>query len=163
VKRILLIGLGRWGLNHLRVLKSMPVELFVSDLDEQRLNSSDVAPNHRSKDALSLFPKIDAAIVVTPGHTHFEISRRLLEMRKDVFVEKPISLKSSEAKQLTELAQTSGRILQVGHIFRFDPASQWIRNAIAAVKEILSLPIYGELPLEDVEYVCKAIMEFSEN
>jgi hypothetical protein len=49
VKRILLIGLGRWGLNHLRVLKSMPVELFVSDLDEQRLNSSDVAPNRRSK------------------------------------------------------------------------------------------------------------------
>jgi len=49
VKRILLIGLRRWGLDHLRVLKSMPVELFVSDLEPDRLNSCEVAPNRRSK------------------------------------------------------------------------------------------------------------------
>jgi hypothetical protein len=53
-------------------------------------------------------------------------------MGKDVFVEKPISLVSSEAKEMTELAQNSGLILQVGHIFRFDPASPWMRDAIAA-------------------------------
>jgi UDP-2-acetamido-3-amino-2,3-dideoxy-glucuronate N-acetyltransferase len=57
--------------------------------------------------------------------------RELLEMEKDVFVEKPITLVSSEAKQLTELAERRGLILQIGHIFRFDPASLWMRAAIA--------------------------------
>jgi predicted dehydrogenase len=52
-------------------------------------------------------------------------------MRKDVFVEKPISLVSAEAKELTKLAERAGLILQVGHIFRFDPASLWLRDAIA--------------------------------
>jgi UDP-N-acetylglucosamine 3-dehydrogenase len=130
-KRILLIGLGRWGANHLRVLQSMPVELFVAERDPERLNSSGVFQSHRTADARTLFPIVDAAVVVTPAHTHFEICRDLLEAGKDVFVEKPISSKSSEAKELTELAKRNGLILQVGHIFRFDPASVWMRDAIA--------------------------------
>src|SRR5207244_8903154 len=47
------------------------------------------------------------------------------------FVEKPISLKSTQAKELVELAKRNGLILQVGHIFRFDPASVWMRDSIA--------------------------------
>jgi len=131
MKRILLIGIGRWGGNHLRVLKSMPIELFVADHHEQRLRMADIPESHRSTDARSLFPRIDAAVVVTPAPEHFDTCRELLEMGKDVFVEKPITLVSSEAKKLTELAEKSGLILQVGHIFRFDPASLWMRDAIA--------------------------------
>ena len=55
----------------------------------------------------------------------------MLEGGKDVFVEKPISLKSTQAKELVELAKRNRLILQVGHIFRFDPASVWMRDAIA--------------------------------
>jgi len=68
--------------------------------------------------------------VVTPAQTHFAICKEFLEAGKDVFVEKPITLLSTEARQLTELAAKNKRILQVGHIFRFDPASQWLREAI---------------------------------
>jgi predicted dehydrogenase len=131
MKRILLIGIGRWGANHLRVLKSMPIKLFVADDDKQRLSLADIPQSHRSTDARSFFPKIDAAVVVTPAPTHFEMCRELLEMGKDVFVEKPITLISSEARTLMELAEKSGLVLQVGHIFRFDPASLWLRDAIA--------------------------------
>jgi predicted dehydrogenase len=120
-KRILLIGLGRWGVNHLRVLQSMPVELFVAETDPERLKSANVPPSHGTRDAASLFPIIDAAVVVTPAQTHFEICRNLLGAGKDVF----------EAKELVELAKRSGLIVQVGHIFRFDPASVWMRDAIA--------------------------------
>src|SRR5256886_11283214 len=130
-KRILLIGLGRWGANHLRILQSMPVELFGGEQDPEGLNSSGVAQSRRSSDAPSLSPIIDAAVVVTPANSHFEICRDLLEAGKDVFVEKPITLKSADAVQLTELAKRNGLILQVGHIFRFDPASVWMRDAIA--------------------------------
>src|ERR1700736_3884398 len=129
-KRILLIGLGRWGANHLRVLQSMPIDLFVAERDPGRLSSSGVSQSHRSADASSLFPIVDAAVVVTPAQTHFEICRDLLEAGKDVFVEKPISLKSAEPKELPEGGKANGLILQVGHIFRFDPASVWMRAAM---------------------------------
>jgi predicted dehydrogenase len=131
-KRILLIGIGRWGANHLRILKSMPIELFVADHHEQRLRSAGVPETRRSTDPRLLFPRIDAAVVVTPAPTHLDICRELLEMGKDVFVEKPITLVSTDAKKLAELAEKSGLVLQVGHIFRFDPASLWLRDAIAA-------------------------------
>jgi UDP-N-acetylglucosamine 3-dehydrogenase len=131
MKRVLLIGLGRWGVNHLRVLKSMPIDLFVADLDQKRLDAADIPETHRNKDARVLFPKIDAAVVVTPAPTHFQICRELLQMGKDVFVEKPISLSSTEAEELTKRAKEEELILQVGHIFRFDPASLWLRDAIA--------------------------------
>ncbi len=131
VKRILLVGLGRWGANHLRLLQSMPVDLFVAERDPERLNSSGVPQNHRAADAQALFPMIDAAVVVTPAHSHFELCRDLLEAGKDVFVEKPITLKSADAGELNELAKRNGLILQVGHILRFDPASVWMRDTIA--------------------------------
>jgi UDP-N-acetylglucosamine 3-dehydrogenase len=131
-KRILLIGIGRWGANHLRILKSMPIELFVADHHEQRLRSAGVPETRRSADPRSLFTRIDGAVVVTPAPTHFDMCHELLEMGKDVFVEKPITLVSTDAKKLAELAEKSGLVLQVGHIFRFDPASLWLRDTIAA-------------------------------
>jgi predicted dehydrogenase len=139
-KRILLIGLGRWGVNHLRVLQSMPIELFVADSDPKRLESANVPVSHRTTDAASLFPIIDAAVVVTPAQTHFEICRSLLEASKDVFVEKPITSTSADASTLIELAKRSGLVLQVGHIFRFDPASVWMRDAIAG-------GVFGEIKM----------------
>src|ERR1700676_3427407 len=131
MKRILLIGLGRWGANHLRILKSMPVELFVADVEQRRLTESGVPSSRQTTDPKSLFSKIDGAVVVTPAQTHFDLCRDLLRIDKDVFVEKPITLTSAEAKSLIELGDARQRILQVGHIFRFDSASLWLRDAIA--------------------------------
>src|SRR5262249_36629513 len=122
-KRILLIGLGRWGANHLRVLQSLPVDLYVAEHHPERLDSCGLPQSHRTADAHSLFPIVDAVVIVTPAHSHYKFCRDLLEAGKDVFVEKPIALKSDEAEELTELAKRNGAILQVGHIFRFDPAS----------------------------------------
>jgi len=65
-KRILLIGLGRWGANHLRILKSMPVDLFVTDLDAKALGAAEIPEDHCGVDARALFAKTDAAVAVTP-------------------------------------------------------------------------------------------------
>ncbi len=109
----------------------MPIELFVAETDPARLNSSGVPQSHRTAEARALFPIVDAAVVVTPAQSHFEICRDLLEAGKDVFVEKPITSTWADAKKLVELAKRSGLVVQVGHIFRFDPASAWMRDAIA--------------------------------
>jgi len=131
--RLLLLGLGRWGVNHLRNLNAMPVELYVAEVDGKRLEparklglpEARLTTNYRD-----WVGKVDCVVVVTPAQTHFSICKEFLEAGKDVFVEKPITLVSSEARKLAELAAKHGRILQVGHIFRFDAASQWLREAI---------------------------------
>jgi predicted dehydrogenase len=129
--KLLLIGIGRWGANHLRVLNSLPVELFVSELDGKRLESARKLgiPDARLTTDYKQFAALaDAVVIVTPAQSHFPLCREFLEAGKDVFVEKPLTLAPDESKQLAELSDKTGRILQVGHIFRFDPASHWIRD-----------------------------------
>ena len=131
--KLLLLGLGRWGVNHLRNLHAMPVELYVAETDTRRLEPARKLglPEERlTTDYRLLAAQADCVAVVTPAQSHFDICRDLLAADKDVFVEKPITLVSAEARQLAELAEKRGRILQVGHIFRFDPASEWLRDAI---------------------------------
>jgi UDP-2-acetamido-3-amino-2,3-dideoxy-glucuronate N-acetyltransferase len=136
--KILLLGIGRWGTNHLRVLKSLPVELFVAELDRKRLDwareQSVVDDRHLSANYRDFMEQVQASIVATPAPSHFDLCRELLEAGKDVFVEKPITLESKHAKALAHLAEQKQRLLQVGHIFRFDPASQWLRDAAQAGK-----------------------------
>jgi len=133
--KILLLGLGRWGVNHLRNLKAMPVELYAAEVDSKRLEPArklGVPESRLTTNYKQWLGEVDCVAVVTPAQTHFPICREFLEAGKDVFVEKPITLTAPEARQLTELAEQNKRILQVGHIFRFDPASQWLREAIQA-------------------------------
>ena len=131
--KVLLLGLGRWGVNHLRNLNAMPVELYVAEVDAKRLEPArklNLPEERLTTQYRALIPKVDCVVVVTPAQTHFAICREFIEAGKDVFVEKPITLSSNEARQLAELADKKQRILQVGHILRFDPASQWLRDAV---------------------------------
>jgi len=131
---ILLVGLGRWGANHLRTLRSLPVTLYCADTDPARLEAAakgGIAAERCGRDALAFLPKVDGVVIATPAQNHFDLARGCLEAGKDVLVEKPLTVTAAESKQLTELALKKGRILQVGHIFLYDPASLWLRDAVA--------------------------------
>jgi UDP-N-acetylglucosamine 3-dehydrogenase len=131
--KLLLIGLGRWGANHARVLKSLPVELYAADLHPQHLDVArkvGVPDDHLTTNYKDFAAHVDAAVVVTPAQTHFPLCTEFLQAGKDVFVEKPMTLTASDAKSLAELAEAKQRILQVGHILRFDTATTWVRDAI---------------------------------
>jgi UDP-N-acetylglucosamine 3-dehydrogenase len=135
--KVLLLGIGRWGANHLRVLNSLPIELYVSELDGKRLESArkiGLPENRLSTQYKDFAGIVDAAVIVTPAQTHLPLCREFLDAGKDVFVEKPLTLAPEESKKLAELAEQKKRILQVGHIFRFDPATQWIRDSIQSGK-----------------------------
>lgn len=132
--KIVLLGIGRWGKNHLRVLRSLPVDLYCVDTDTQRLADlaeSGFPDDHMSTDPYAFLSTVDCAVVATPAQSHYELCQRYLEAGKDVFVEKPLTLVSEESKALAQLAEREKRILQVGHIFRFDPAAQWLREKVA--------------------------------
>ena len=133
--KVLLLGLGRWGVNHLRNLHSMPVDLFVAEVGAKQLEPARKLglPDSRLTTRYQDFAgQVDCVVVVTPAQTHFALCREFLEQGKDVFVEKPLTLVPDESRQLAELAEQRKRILQVGHILRFDPATTWIRDAIRA-------------------------------
>lgn len=133
--KLLLLGLGRWGVNHLRNLNNLPVELYVAEVGTKQLDparklglpEARLTTNYRD-----FLNEVDAVVVVTPAQLHYPICREFLEVGKDVFVEKPLTLDNAEAKALAELAAQRQRILQVGHILRFDPATLWLRDAIQA-------------------------------
>jgi len=131
--KVLLLGLGRWGVNHLRNLNAMPIELYVAELGEQQLEPARKLnlPAARLTTNYSDFTgKVDCAVIVTPAQNHVALCKDFLDAGKDVFVEKPLALSNEEAKKLAALADKRKRILQVGHILRFDPATLWLRDAV---------------------------------
>lgn len=130
---VLLVGLGRWGANHLRLLRSLPVTLYCADTDQARLDAlvkSGFPADRMSHDAYAFRDRVDCVVLATPAPAHFAMTKRFLEAGKDVLVEKPLALTGAESQALTDLAARTGRLLQVGHIFLYDPASLWLRDAV---------------------------------
>src|ERR1019366_4639520 len=111
--KVLLLGLGRWGVNHLRNLNAMSLELYVAEVDSKRLEPArklglpDTRLTTNYKDWVN---QVDCIVVVTPAQTHFPICQEFLDAGKDVFVQKPITLGSEEARRLTAIAVKRGRI-----------------------------------------------------
>lgn len=122
--RIGVVGAGSMGRNHARVLASLPGVVLAGVCDTDVSRARDVAavfgvPAFGNVD--ELLPHVDAATVATPTVTHLDIGLQLLEAGKHVFVEKPITETAEGARHLIEKAQEAQRILQVGHIERFNP------------------------------------------
>jgi len=124
--RIGVVGVGAIGRNHARVLAALPgVELAaIWDANPEQLHqvAAQVGLPHAATSSLEgLAARCDAATVATPTSTHLDIASQLLRAGLHVLVEKPIADKLSDALALVELAHQVGRILQVGHIERFNP------------------------------------------
>lgn len=131
--KILLIGVGGFGKNHLRVWNELNQDLYVADLSHQALDKCKIYNINKSKISTNFhdfLDKVDAVDIVTPTDFHYDICKECLVAGKDVFVEKPITMYSHEARRLIELSDEYNRILQVGHIFRYNPASKYIKNQI---------------------------------
>jgi predicted dehydrogenase len=126
-------GAGVFGRNHLRIVhKSERAELAgVLDLDPDRAAQAALSYECRVFRSLDdLAANSDAAIVATPTTTHREIGCRLMEAGLDVLVEKPLAPDAASARALIETAERRGRVLQAGHLERFNPAVLALENAI---------------------------------
>jgi len=82
--------------------------------------------------------QVDAAVVATPTSSHAEIGCALLESGIDVLVEKPIAADIESGRRLVDTAARLGRILQVGHLERFNPA-------VGELKKIVTVPLFFEI------------------
>ncbi|MDE1814447.1 MAG: Gfo/Idh/MocA family oxidoreductase [Thaumarchaeota archaeon] len=139
--KIVQIGTGGFGKNHVRILSHLGVLSAICDMDASRAKeiSEKYSVNHyTSLDSLIDSEKFDAAFVCTPTSTHFDLAKKLLEQKKNVFVEKPMTYFSNEGEDLLKLANKNKVILTSGYIERFNPA-------VSLVKEYVKTKKYGEL------------------
>ncbi len=139
--KIVQIGTGGWGKNHTRILSQLGVLVAVCDADSQKSKEygEKYSVNHyESLDELLSSEEFDGAFVVTPTSTHTEIAKKLLEAKKHVFVEKPMTYKSEDGEKLVKLAEKNKVILTCGYIERFNPA-------VDVVKQMVKDKKYGDL------------------
>jgi UDP-N-acetylglucosamine 3-dehydrogenase len=138
--KIAQIGVGGWGKNHARVLSQLGVLAAICDADQNRAKETGQKYGvnyHTSLDAM-LEENVDAVFVCTPTATHFEIATKIIQSKKSVFVEKPMTYDSEEGIQLLELAKKNGVLLTCGYIERFNPVVETVKDFVKSKK-------YGEL------------------
>jgi len=135
------IGTGGWGKNHTRILSQLGVLTAVCDADKERSKeySEKYSVNsYDSVDALLDSENFDAAFICTPTSTHSQIANQLIQKKKNVFIEKPLTYLSEEGEDLLELAKKNNVIMTCGYIERFNPAVDLVKNYVKSKK-------YGEL------------------
>ncbi|MFC1669969.1 Gfo/Idh/MocA family protein [Spirochaetota bacterium] len=138
------IGYGYWGPNIVRNFCAHP-ELTIEkvcDISKDRLKV--VKDNHReikttvNADEILDDPKIDLVAIITPVSTHFDFAKKALLKGKHVFIEKPMTSNSDEAKELIDLAESKNLTLMVDHTFLFT-------GAVRKMKELSDKGSLGEL------------------
>ena len=139
--KIVQIGTGGWGKNHCRVLSEYGALSGICDSDVKRAEEFGKMYSvnyYNSVEKLIENESFDAAFVCTPTVTHSEIAKKLIENKKHVFIEKPMTYLSEDGQKLIEIANKNDVILTCGYIERFNPA-------VTTVKEFLKSKKYGEL------------------
>jgi predicted dehydrogenase len=145
--RVAVVGAGAFGRNHLRVLRELETAgegaALVAAVDPDAGRAEEAKKQYgvpvfgTIEELLKADLKLDAAIVAVPTVKHHEVAAALLDAGLDLLVEKPLATNLAEADDLIARAERGGRILQPGHLERFNPA-------VLAVEANLKRPMFFE-------------------
>jgi len=140
--RVAVVGAGEFGKNHVRVWRELDGAELAGIFDVNAERAQQVAAEFGTQAIPSLEAltrdRFDAVSLAVPTKEHARVGCRLLDAGLDVLVEKPMAASLGEADELIASARRSQRILQVGHVERFNPA------VIAALK-IVARPMFFEV------------------
>jgi predicted dehydrogenase len=137
VNRVIVVGAGNWGQNlvdnfyKLNALAGV-VEVEPDKQAQLKNNYPDLQVYSDYQQALAT--NTQAIVIATPAPSHYQLAIAALKAGKDVFVEKPMTLTTKEAKSLAEYADRCDRILMVGHLLLYQPAITWMREHLATGK-----------------------------
>ncbi len=135
--KLAVIGVGAWGINHVRAfarLRACEVVAVCDPSEEARERARRLAPGARGvADPTEIFAdeRIEAVVIATPAVTHARLALAALAAGKHVLVEKPLALASTEAEQVVSAAAGARRVLLVGHLLLYHPAVERLRRMVA--------------------------------
>jgi predicted dehydrogenase len=131
--KIGIIGVGSWGINLVKNFSDLGVLSGVADgVEANRVSAQEVDPkikvyaNHEDL----LKEGYDAVAIATPAHTHYLIAKYAMEAGCDVFIEKPMTLDPAESEALVTLGKEKGKIVMVGHLLLYQPATTYVKEAL---------------------------------
>ena len=139
--RVAVVGTGEFGRNHARVYRELENAELAGVFDQDGSRAREIAKDFQTRafqGIAELRGAIDAASVAVPTEAHREIGCALLEMGIDVLIEKPMARTVREADELIGAAERNRRILQVGHVERFNPA-------VLVVEPLVNRPLFFEV------------------
>jgi len=132
------VGLGYWGPNLLRNLTSMDdVSVAICDVDYKRIRiMARQFPMIMvgTVDYDQLLSGVEAVVIATPPHTHYELAKRALLAGKHVLVEKPLTMSVETSEELVDLANKQNLVLMVGHTFLYNAAQLFDGEHIDDIK-----------------------------
>ncbi|MBX2999680.1 MAG: Gfo/Idh/MocA family oxidoreductase [Caldilineaceae bacterium] len=134
--RVAQVGFGYWGPNLARNLYQMPnVDLaYLVDKDETVFpRVRELYPGTATVTDLSAVvddADLDAIVIATPARSHYSLAKTALLADKHLFVEKPLAMDLTHARELVDLARERQRVLMVGHIFEYNSAVRYIKAAL---------------------------------
>ncbi|MGB7433878.1 MAG: Gfo/Idh/MocA family oxidoreductase [Candidatus Acidiferrum sp.] len=138
---VAVVGCGEFGRNHVRAYREMDTVQLAGIFDQDAERAAKIAQEFQTR-AFSSLAELrgvaDAASVAVPTTVHSEVGCALMDMGIDVLVEKPMAQTVAEADALIATAKGRGRILQVGHVERFNPA-------VLAVEPVVKRPLFFEV------------------
>lgn len=138
--RLAIVGVGHLGRHHVRVAASLPDFELVGIHDHHDGRADEVAREAGLRVLAgpdAVVREAQAVVIATPTPSHAELARFFMERGLDVLVEKPIAGSLAEADTIVRLARAKDRVLQVGHVERFNPA---IEALLARVRD----PVFVE-------------------
>ena len=123
--RVGVVGVGHLGRFHVQKYTAQPEVSLVGVVDVDQQKAAELASHYQTEafvDYRDLFGRVECVSIAVPTQLHHAIAQDFLRHGIDVLVEKPLTATGAEGRELVELAAQTGRILQVGHLERFNPA-----------------------------------------
>ena len=136
MKNIAIAGVGAWGKNLLRNFHNLCGGGLVLACDQSEDRLKYVKSNYVGVDTTSNYDDIlkrddiEAVVLATPPAAHYEMASAAIAAGKDVFVEKPLVLSVEDGEKLVEQADKANRIIMVGHIMVYHPATLYLKQQV---------------------------------
>jgi predicted dehydrogenase len=132
--KIGIVGSGYWGINIIKTLEELSIKnVYIFDLDRSQLTSTKKKFPYivliNSLDKL-LKLNLDCYFLVTPATTHYDIAKKIILNKKDLFIEKPVTLSSGHTLKLSKLSKTRKTILMSGYIYNYNIYLKYIKENI---------------------------------
>lgn len=171
--KIGVLGAGHLGKIHIKCIQALADEFtligFYDPNDEAANKVSTELNIKRFTDIDMLLDAVDAVDIVTPTLNHYECAVKALRKRKHLFIEKPITENSEQAKELIKLSEEAEVKAQVGHVERFNPAYLGARNYIQSPMFIethrlaefnprgTDVPVVLDLMIHDIDIILSVV------